>query len=323
MLGIWISLPIEERADANNYFKRANAFGMRPPDPQGRDLPPDDHPNRNRYFVPLYGRDYAGIEQKVKLVTGHANNIRKPTFILPPPPLTHTDDSTWPSLYAWLFERYKEPSRGTTILHMFYESVKAIAKVDTRVAQMTASQRALLIYKYWADGDQGIRAKHHVNNKNPKPTYWLQVEDSRATRQQLKMSKYEWVPDFGPGLLVRFSGVPNEESATELLHYVHGLTAKQTNKSEAPASQTGQPTRAELKKLSVPELLEAYAAIVGRPTKSTNRDYLIWKIWQVVKGRKSASQSAGAKRQSAEANQRFARRSMNLHARLNALERRL
>ena len=84
-----------------------------------------------------------------------------------------------------------------------------------------------------------------------------------------------------------------------------------------------RPTRAELKQLSDSQLRQAYVDIVGRKTKSTNRDYLIWKIWQVVKGRKSASQSAGAKRQSAEANQRFARRSMNLHARLNALERRL
>ena len=43
--------------------------------------------------------------------------------------------------------------------------------------------------------------------------------------------------------------------------------------------------RAKLQTLSTDDLVEAYTRTVGRPTKSTDRAYLIWKIREVRNGR--------------------------------------
>ena len=54
-----------------------------------------------------------------------------------------------------------------------------------------------------------------------------------------------------------------------------------TDESES----TTAPPRPDLKALSVDDLRTAYVEEVGRPTKSTDRNYLIWKIGQARKGK--------------------------------------
>ncbi len=72
--------------------------------------------------------------------------------------------------------------------------------------------------------------------------------------------------------------------------------AASTTESEAtaataearPAVAPGRRRRAPrgaYRTMTVPELREAYVAIVGRPTESTDRNYLIWKIREAEKGR--------------------------------------
>jgi hypothetical protein len=58
---------------------------------------------------------------------------------------------------------------------------------------------------------------------------------------------------------------------------------------DAEAEATAQPepasTDGKLTRLEVPELQARYLEVVGRPTGSTNKAYLIWKIREAQKGR--------------------------------------
>jgi hypothetical protein len=60
---------------------------------------------------------------------------------------------------------------------------------------------------------------------------------------------------------------------------------------EAPAKSTdctadqGKPTGEKLSKLDVPTLQARYLEVVGRPTGSDNRSYLVWKIREAQMGR--------------------------------------
>ena len=56
-------------------------------------------------------------------------------------------------------------------------------------------------------------------------------------------------------------------------------SAEATAQTE-PAAATGKLTR-----LEVPELQARYLEVVGRPTGSTNKPYMIWKIREAQKGR--------------------------------------
>lgn len=54
---------------------------------------------------------------------------------------------------------------------------------------------------------------------------------------------------------------------------------------ETPAQTEAAPTREKLTKLDVPTLQARYLEVVGRPTGSDNKAYLIWKIREAQKGR--------------------------------------
>ena len=56
-----------------------------------------------------------------------------------------------------------------------------------------------------------------------------------------------------------------------------------------PAAATGKLTR-----LEVPELQARYLEVVGRPTGSTNKPYMIWKIREAQKGRSTRNHNAAA-----------------------------
>jgi hypothetical protein len=55
-------------------------------------------------------------------------------------------------------------------------------------------------------------------------------------------------------------------------------TAKAPGKAKAPVTE-------KLSRLEVPELQARYLEVVGRPTGSTNKAYMIWKIREAQKGR--------------------------------------
>ncbi|MBL8715142.1 MAG: hypothetical protein JNL79_04070 [Myxococcales bacterium] len=80
---------------------------------------------------------------------------------------------------------------------------------------------------------------------------------------------------------------------------------KATEASEArPATAPGRRRRAPrgaYRTMTVPELREAYVAIVGRPTESTDRNYLIWKIREAEKGRVPVGPREDRKRKNARA----------------------
>src|SRR5690606_3747782 len=54
---------------------------------------------------------------------------------------------------------------------------------------------------------------------------------------------------------------------------------------EATGSADGGAEERRLSKLSVPELQALYVEVVGRPTGSSHKRYLIWKVRQAQKGR--------------------------------------
>ncbi|MGB1014523.1 MAG: hypothetical protein ACPG4T_10350, partial [Nannocystaceae bacterium] len=62
-------------------------------------------------------------------------------------------------------------------------------------------------------------------------------------------------------------------------------TAAQPEPEADEDESTTAPPRPDLKALSVNDLRTAYVEEVGRPTKSTDRNYLIWKIGQARKGK--------------------------------------
>lgn len=75
---------------------------------------------------------------------------------------------------------------------------------------------------------------------------------------------------------------------TEALEADDAKTAK-ANEPEADVEATAQtepaPAREKLTKLDVPTLQARYLEVVGRPTGSDNKAYLIWKIREAQKGR--------------------------------------
>ena len=60
--------------------------------------------------------------------------------------------------------------------------------------------------------------------------------------------------------------------------------AKQPAKKKSPATKA-PPGNAPLSKLSISDLQAMYVATVGRPTRSKNANYLIWKIRQAEQGK--------------------------------------
>ncbi len=63
-----------------------------------------------------------------------------------------------------------------------------------------------------------------------------------------------------------------------------GAAAREPAPAGASAGRRRAP-RGAYRTMTVPELRDAYVAIVGRPTESTDRGYLIWKIREAEKGR--------------------------------------
>ncbi|MGA7742754.1 MAG: ribbon-helix-helix domain-containing protein [Polyangia bacterium] len=55
--------------------------------------------------------------------------------------------------------------------------------------------------------------------------------------------------------------------------------------ARAEATAQTEPAGGKLTRLEVPELQARYLEVVGRPTGSTNKPYLIWKIREAQKGR--------------------------------------
>ena len=89
---------------------------------------------------------------------------------------------------------------------------------------------------------------------------------------------------------------------TEALR-VADASAKAENAPEAAAPNpdvTGQTaptdTSGKLTRLAVPELQARYLEVVGRPTGSTNKPYMIWKIREAQKGRISVGPRKSAHR---------------------------
>jgi len=73
---------------------------------------------------------------------------------------------------------------------------------------------------------------------------------------------------------------------TEALQAADGnAKAAKTKESEATAQTEPTTTGEKLTKLEVPELQARYLEVVGRPTGSDNKAYLIWKIREAQKGR--------------------------------------
>ena len=56
-------------------------------------------------------------------------------------------------------------------------------------------------------------------------------------------------------------------------------------KPTSASPRTDRPQRGRFKSMTIDELQTAYLSIVGRPTGSTDRRYLIWKIREAEKGR--------------------------------------
>ena len=229
---IWISFPLEENADATSFYNRARAFGFDAPEPKNPDLLPDGHPNRDAYFVPLLLQDIWGLslEKQAKLITGHANTLPPPEFILRPPPASPPDPYNLITLGEWVLGRDGTPPATEQILSNFVESMKTIASISSRVSRMTAAEQAQVVYDNWDQGDQGIRRKSFVVNKNPKPTYWLEVGDEGMAGNLSESGRQSVV--FGSSLLVRFSGVPTEEEKAAILKLVK--TVPSSTRRSAP-----------------------------------------------------------------------------------------
>ena len=74
-----------------------------------------------------------------------------------------------------------------------------------------------------------------------------------------------------------------------------------TDASSAGTEATSQPNPAaaveKLSKLDVPELQARYREVVGRPTGSTSKPYLLWKIREAKKGRIPVGPRKNARRE--------------------------
>ena len=87
---------------------------------------------------------------------------------------------------------------------------------------------------------------------------------------QATSAKAEKVPE---------AAAPDAETEVNAHTEPAGASAEATAQTE-PASTEGKLTR-----LEVPELQARYLEVVGRPTGSTNKPYMIWKIREAQKGR--------------------------------------
>lgn len=102
-------------------------------------------------------------------------------------------------------------------------------------------------------------------NDDALKTFWARVRKDEDTRIRLQAA-----------------GVQTDEGSRDILIDT-GVEIAPGNENLGTLPHA--PSRASLKALSTPELRQAYVSIVGRSTKSTNRDYLLWKIGQVQKGK--------------------------------------
>jgi hypothetical protein len=77
---------------------------------------------------------------------------------------------------------------------------------------------------------------------------------------------------------------PSPNVAPTLARAARARTAS-PGKSTSASPRADRPQRGRFKSMTIDELQTAYLSIVGRPTGSTDRRYLIWKIREAEKGR--------------------------------------
>lgn len=78
--------------------------------------------------------------------------------------------------------------------------------------------------------------------------------------------------------------VPRPNVAPTLARAARARTAS-PGKPTSASPRADRPQRGRFKSMTIDELQTAYLSIVGRPTGSTDRRYLIWKIREAEKGR--------------------------------------
>ena len=77
---------------------------------------------------------------------------------------------------------------------------------------------------------------------------------------------------------------PSPNVAPTLARAARARTAS-PGKPTSASPRTDRPQRGRFKSMTIDELQTAYLSIVGRPTGSTDRRYMIWKIREAEKGR--------------------------------------
>jgi len=82
----------------------------------------------------------------------------------------------------------------------------------------------------------------------------------------------------------RAEPAPRPTAAPTLARAARARTAS-PGKPTSASPRADRPQRGRFKSMTIDELQTAYLSIVGRPTGSTDRRYLVWKIREAEKGR--------------------------------------
>lgn len=91
-----------------------------------------------------------------------------------------------------------------------------------------------------------------------------------------------------PAEVERAEAAPVETAREETARDVPADAESETETGvteSAPGTAEGSADEKRLSKLSVPELQALYLEVVGRPTGSSHKRYLVWKVTQARKGR--------------------------------------